>query len=205
MSTFKLTKQEYRHQKSKLDRLEMYLPTLKLKKSLLQSRIAQAERELDDIEAEKNTLRDRLYSFSDLFSIALYTDCIHESFQIDHVDQDIENIAGIEVPVFRSVSLKQVEYSLLDTPIWIDSLINLSREYVTTHVRYSLAYKKFELLSNELRSVSIKVNLFEKKLIPETKKIIKTINVFLGDRAINDIGQLKMAKKKIEDRLKNKD
>lgn len=45
--------------------------------------------------------------------------------------------------------------------------------------------------------VSIRLNLFEKILIPRTKKNIKKIEVFLGDQELAAVAQAKVAKSKI--------
>ncbi|WP_201457048.1 V-type ATP synthase subunit D [Chlamydia sp. 17-3921] len=194
----KLTKNAFRLEKVKLARLQMYLPTLKLKKALLQAEVQGAIR--DSLEKQKayNQARERIYAFAELFSVPLYTDCIVESFVVLHVEKEYENIAGVEVPVIKNISLAQTKYSLLDTPIWIDSLIASSQEFVSGKILAEVALQRQKILEAELRAVSIRVNLFEKKLIPETTQAIKKIAIFLSDRSITDIGQVKIAKKKIE-------
>jgi len=47
--------------------------------------------------------------------------------------------------------------------------------------------------------VAIRVNLFEKILIPRASKNIKKIKVFLGDQQLTAVSQAKAAKAKIED------
>ena len=57
--------------------------------------------------------------------------------------------------------------------------------------------EKKRLLEQELREVSIRVNLFEKIMIPRTLQNIKKIKVFLGDQQLAAISQAKVAKRKI--------
>ena len=47
--------------------------------------------------------------------------------------------------------------------------------------------------------MSIRVNLFEKILIPRALRNIKKIKVFLGDQQLAAVSQAKVAKAKIED------
>ncbi len=54
-------------------------------------------------------------------------------------------------------------------------------------------------LEKEWREVSIRVNLFEKVLIPRCQKNIKKIKVFLGDQQLAAVSQAKVAKGKIEE------
>ncbi|EPP34705.1 V-type ATPase, D subunit [Chlamydia ibidis] len=196
----KLTKNAYRSEKTKLARLEMYLPTLKLKKSLLQVETQNAIRNTEKCMEDYEQARDMVYAFAPLFSIPLYVDAVVNSFKVDRVVKEYENITGVEVPVVRDVVLMQTSYSLLDTPIWMDTLIASIKELVLSKVYVEVAKEKQDILERELRSVSIRVNLFEKKLIPETTQAMKKIAIFLSDRSITDVGQVKMAKKKIQQR-----
>ncbi|MEF9497489.1 V-type ATP synthase subunit D [Chlamydia sp. 04-14] len=199
-SQIKLTKNAYRLEKVKLSRLETYLPTLKLKKALLQVEVANAVREASESIQAYEEARESIYAFAELYSVPLYVDAITNSFKIEKVEKDYENITGVEVPVVRNIVLSESSYSVLDTPIWIDTLVAYSREFVINKVRSEVATEKQRILEEELRNVSIRVNLFEKKLIPETTRMIKKIAIFLSDRSITDVGQVKMAKKKIQQR-----
>ncbi|WP_213357570.1 V-type ATP synthase subunit D [Chlamydiifrater phoenicopteri] len=196
----KLTKNEFRARKSKLEWLQAYLPTLKLKKALLQSEVQAALSENELCEREYESTKHQVYAMAELFSIPIYIRDVEESFQVSRIDKELENIAGVEVPVFRGVEMKNSSYSLLDTPAWTDTLIALSRDFVVAKIKSAIAKERCEILQAELRNVSIRVNLFEKKLIPETKEAMKKITIFLNDRAMVDVGQNKIAKKKIEEK-----
>ncbi|WP_213318219.1 V-type ATP synthase subunit D [Chlamydiifrater volucris] len=196
----KLTKNEFRVRKSKLEWLQAYLPTLKLKKALLQSEVQTALAEHEFCEREYESIKHQVYAMAELFSIPLYIHNVEGSFQVSKVDKEVENIAGVEVPVFRGIEMKSSAYSLLDTPAWTDTLIALSRDFVASKIKSAIAKERYEILHAELRNVSIRVNLFEKKLIPETKEAMKKITIFLNDRAMVDVGQNKIAKKKIEEK-----
>jgi V/A-type H+-transporting ATPase subunit D len=68
----------------------------------------------------------------------------------------------------------------------------------------SIAEEKKIALEKELREVSIRVNLFEKILIPRCEENIKKIKIFLGDQLLAAVSQAKVAKTKIEERLQQK-
>lgn len=199
-SQIKLTKNSYRLEKAKLARLEMYLPTLKLKKALLQAEVQNAARDAAESWQLYEQARDRVYAFAELFSIPLYIDSVMHSFQVESVKKEYENITGVEVPVIRDIVIKESPYSLIGTPIWVDPLIASSKEFVIGKIRAEVARERLVLLENELRNVSIRVNLFEKKLIPDTTQTLKKIAIFLSDRSITTVGQVKIAKKKIDQR-----
>lgn len=200
MSTkIKLTKNSYRLEKQRLRHLQVFLPTLKLKKALLQAEVQSAVRDVEIKMQKYKQLRESVYSFSELFSISTYVD-VKAACKIQSIQKSIENISGVEVPVVHEVVLSKVSYSLLDTPIWLDTLIDSYREFAVSKIFAEVAQERLRILQKELRSVSIRVNLFEKKLIPDTIQMIKKIAIFLSDRSITDVGQVKMAKKKIQKR-----
>ncbi len=62
--------------------------------------------------------------------------------------------------------------------------------------------EKKRALQKELRDVSIRVNLFEKILIPRSQDNISKIRIFLGDQQLAAVAQAKVAKQKIERRKK---
>ena len=58
--------------------------------------------------------------------------------------------------------------------------------------------KQIEILAQELRTTTQRVNLFEKVKIPDCIENIRVIRIYLGDRMANAVGISKVAKKKIE-------
>jgi V/A-type H+-transporting ATPase subunit D len=73
------------------------------------------------------------------------------------------------------------------------------RKLATARVKVQIAREKKAALEKELRQVSIRVNLFEKILIPRALANIKKIKVFLGDMQLAAVSQAKVAKRKIEE------
>jgi V/A-type H+/Na+-transporting ATPase subunit D len=71
------------------------------------------------------------------------------------------------------------------------------KELIVAKAKINVAEEKKAILEKELREVSIRVNLFEKILIPRTQRHIKKIKVFLGDQELASVAQAKVAKAKI--------
>ena len=59
--------------------------------------------------------------------------------------------------------------------------------------------KQYELIENELRVTTQRVNLFEKVKIPECKENIRTIQIYLGDMDTSAVARSKIAKKKLQE------
>lgn len=197
MANVRLTKTELRDQQKKLDQLEKYLPTLQLKKALLQMEINQTQ--LTIVEVTKKKVEKEKELLPILKMLEEKIDCYPEKYtQIIHVNKHYENIAGVESPIFESVTFKKNDYFLFDTPAWTDAVIEKKKEAISIQEHLQVLEEKKRALQYELREVSIRVNLFEKVLIPQAKSSIKKIRLFLGEQQLAAVAQAKVAKKKIE-------
>ncbi len=199
MAEIKLTKTELRIQQLKHERLKKYLPTLQLKKAMLQLEVNQAQQEIDLFKTQFAVAKGYVEGYSILFTDRRATD-LFASVKIARTDTRNENIAGVDVPLLENVVFEEGEYLLFDTPIWLESAVSGVRKMIRASEQIRVAEMKKRLLEKELREVSIRVNLFEKILIPRAQANIKKIKIFLGDQQLAAVSQAKVAKKKIEER-----
>lgn len=199
MATVKFTKTELRNQQVRLAQLQKYLPTLQLKKGLLQLEVEQAENLLEQWMIEWGALEQKILSFAGLLTHSS-SDDLFAAVAIDRVQFDEENIAGIDVPVFEEVVFYPAKYALFDTPFWLESAVENIKEFLIIREKIRLLREKKRRLEKELREVSIRVNLFEKIMIPRTQENIKKIKIFLGDLQLAAVSQAKACKKKIIER-----
>ncbi len=193
----KLTKNELRGQQIRLAQFQKYLPTLQLKKSMLQFEVAQVQAEIASLVEEMRTLKARVQEFTSFLLDKVSVDLVSYA-DVLHVKKRYENIAGVEIPIFDGIVFRDADYALFDTPAWTDQAVEILRELVALREKINIAEEKKRALEKELRSVSIRVNLFEKVLIPRSTANIKKIRIFLGDQQLSAIAQAKVAKKKIE-------
>lgn len=195
----KFTKTELRFQQGRLVQLQRYLPTLKLKKALLQLEVQHAEGQLERAQGEFGEQEQRIVPYASLLAdpeaYPLVTDV-----EISKVEESFENIAGIDVPLFKRALFVPKIYSLFDTPVWMEEVITNIEVFLTIREKIKSLRKKKLLLMKELREVSIRVNLFEKNLIPRTLENISKIRIFLGDQMLAAVAQAKVSKRKIEKR-----
>lgn len=195
MAQIKLTKMELRAQQYQLSSLAKYLPTLQLKKAMLQVEVDMAQAE---IEALKEKLREKRRALAPSQSLLTHPSVplLLQNIEIEEVKRRTENIAGAEIPLFGRAIFKEGDYSLFDAPLFIDTLTEGVRELVALREQIKVAQEKRTILAKELREVSIRVNLFEKILIPRARANIRKIKVFLGDQELSAISQAKVAKRK---------
>ncbi len=196
MAEVKLTKNELRAQQTMLSQLNKYLPTLQLKKAMLQLEVNEARQEIEELSRELTSAHDKVRACQQLLAQQIGIDP-RSLAVIQKIHKRYENIAGVDVPYFEGVDFEPTTYSLFDTPPWIDSATQLLRNMVVGQVKVKVVEEKKVALERELREVSIRVNLFEKILIPRCQQNIKKIKVFLGDQQLAAVCQAKVAKSKI--------
>jgi V/A-type H+/Na+-transporting ATPase subunit D len=195
----KLTKTELRIQQVRLAQLQKYLPTLQLKKMLLQIEVNQAEQEIEQLRSEFRGAERKISSYSGLFSDRSAFD-LFPSVKVVEVQKQFENIAGVDIPSLEKVVFQESNYPLFDSPVWLDAAIEGLKHLITIREKIRVGEEKKAALQKELREVSIRVNLFEKILIPRAQQNIRKIKIFLGDQQLAAVCQAKVAKQKILER-----
>jgi V/A-type H+-transporting ATPase subunit D len=196
MSRVKLTKTELRSEQIKLGRLQKYLPTLQLKKAMLQVEVNHAQAEIEQLQVQFSTAENRVQSYAALLSDKSASE-LFSAVKIREVRRSHENIAGVDIPHYEGVVFEEAVYSLFDTPVWLESAIGGVQKLLVVREKIKTVEEKKRALEKELREVSIRVNLFEKIMIPRTLENIKKIKIFLGDQQLAAVSQAKVAKRKI--------
>ena len=195
MAKIKLTKNELKLQRDALKRFQRYLPTLQLKKQQLQLEVRQTREAVEGIEREMDELIARSERAIALFA-GNDAPSLEKLVTVTKWNVGTRNVAGIDVPVFESIDIETPQYDLFSTPAWFDDAVQLIRQKIELGLRKKLTEETRELLEQELRVVTQRVNLFEKVMIPEAKENIRTINIYLGDQQTNSVGRSKIAKGK---------
>jgi len=192
----KLTKNQLKIEQTRLQRLKKYLPTLQLKKAMLQSEVERARDELQGLQKAYGGAEDALKKERSR---------LHEPLGVPQQDLEIvkeikkrtDNVAGVEIPVLEEIVFAPITYSLFDTPPWLELWQAEVRKVARLRIEVQVAEEKIKALFHEWREVSIRVNLFEKVLIPRTENNIRKIKVFLGDLDLAAVARAKVAKSKI--------
>lgn len=199
MVQVKLTKSQLRLEQVRLKQLSKYLPTLQLKKALLQIELLAADQEIEKFQGTYEKEQEAVRSFA-----ALFTDqdisFLYSATKVEKINRRYENVAGIEIPHLESIDFVPFEELLFDTPAWIDSATEKIKDLISLKERMKILLEKRDAIAKELQEVSIRVNLFEKILIPRAKQAIRKIKIFLSDQQLASIAQAKVAKKKILER-----
>jgi V/A-type H+-transporting ATPase subunit D len=191
----KFNKTALKGQRDALSKYEKFLPILLLKKMQLQLVIRQLEPVLEAKRRELEETLSRARPWAKLLSEPSVD--IEDYLQIQEVRTKKDNIAGVEVPEFDEVVYREFMYSLFATPVWLDIAVEVLRRLVALREELQVLLEKDKLLREELRTTTQRVNLFEKKLIPELRENIRKIKIFLGDEETAAVGRAKLAKGKL--------
>ena len=194
MAKIKFTKNELKKQKDSLKRFLRYLPTLMLKKQQLQMEIRKIEAQQAELQ------RNREERFRGVLRwIAVFGEDVafSELLTVKSLETEIGNIAGVDIPVFQNIQFEVAAYDLFELPLWVDMAIEEVKELASLDARINLLTKQADLLGEELRITSQRVNLFEKVKIPETRENIRMIQIYLGDEQTAAVVRGKIAKKKL--------
>jgi V/A-type H+-transporting ATPase subunit D len=195
MAKIKLTKNELKKQKDSLKRFKRYLPTLQLKKQQLQTVIRRVESEMHKVQKEQDALIDGIMRWVELFSGNVKID---ELFNVEDIKISRGNIAGVDIPVFEKINIKEKEYNLFSMPLWVDAALEKIVSVLSLGAERYVLEEQVRLLQEELRVTTQRVNLFEKVKIPEAQENIRKILVFLGDQQTAAVVRGKISKNKLD-------
>ncbi len=198
MAKIKYTKGELKKQRDDLSLFSHYLPTLQLKKQQLQLKILEIRRLIEERKAAFAESNKSILKWIGLLSDARTS--ILSWIKPVKILYSEDNIAGVDVWVYKDVVFKEKDYDCYSTPFWVDKAIEALQQKMKLLVEIELLNKQISVLGEELRITTQRVNLFEKVKIPESVDNIRKIRIYLGDQMANAVGISKVAKKKTQTR-----
>jgi V/A-type H+-transporting ATPase subunit D len=192
MPKLKLSKSALQVQRTQLQLYKRLLPSLDMKRRQLtlekeraRTQLEQARRALaaheSDVGADLPMLAGADFELSGLVRL--------KRFLLDD-----ENVVGLRLPALRAIEVEVAPYSLMARPAWIDRLVERLRTATEQRIRVAVAARRLEVLGKAVRQITQRVNLFERILIPEAKRNIRRIRIFLGDQERDSVVRSKLAK-----------
>ena len=101
--------------------------------------------------------------------------------------------------MFRALQFREIHYDPDEFPLWVDTAVVKLQEIAGLDAEAKTLRRRAELLEQELRITSQRVNLFEKVKIPEAKENIRVIGIYLGDQQTAAVVRGKIAKNKLRE------
>lgn len=190
----KLTKQELKRCKDELKRFKRYLPMLELKKTQL---TVELRRIRSEIEAARTQLDALTAASADWLGLLNDDPSVGDYVEIETIVRGNGNIAGVDIPVFKGVTFKDLQYDLFAKPLWFDPGVEMLKKLFELKATITVLEEQEARIAEELRVTSQRVNLFEKVMIPSTRQNIRTIQLFLGDQQTAAVVRGKISKNKL--------
>lgn len=192
---FKKTNPELLRQRHALSRYERFLPTLVLKKQLIQAEILGVRRDRALLQAGVDRRLDEVDRWLGFFGESL-PGPITRLVRVAEVTTGERSVAGIRLPVLQEISWDVRPYSLTATPSWVEAGIEFVKELLRTREALRISIEQELVLGLELRKVTQRVNLFEKVMIPAAREAIRVIRIALAEEQTAAVGRAKIAKAK---------
>jgi V/A-type H+-transporting ATPase subunit D len=116
--------------------------------------------------------------------------------QVVRVELGEVNVMGVRLPLIREVELKRADYALLAKPEWVDNFAWRMEQMLQLRLRIQVERRCLTLLDEAVRTITQRVNLFDKVLIPQARDNIRRIQIFLADGERAAVVRAKIAKGK---------
>jgi V/A-type H+-transporting ATPase subunit D len=194
MARLALSKSSLSKQQTQLKSYERFLPSLDLKrKQLIGERnkaVHTLQRTREEIRRYTEQVGERLPMLSNK-EIELSNLVTLEGAQL--VD---ENVVGTTLPRLQGIEVTVADYPLLTKPHWVDNVVRELTAVLELNVRAQVEERRLALLEAAVRTITQRVNLFDKVLIPRTRRNIKHIRIYLSDAERAAVVNSKIAKRK---------
>ena len=194
MARLPLNKATLMRKKRELATYRQFLPSLELKRKQLLSARNQAESELAALEESERALTARIGR--DLPMLSNRRIRLEGLVRVAGVDLGAGNVAGVRLPTLEAVHLETEPYGLLTRPHWVDRAVAHWREALRLRLAIRVQRERLRLIRAALTTVTQRVNLFDKVLIPRTRSEIARIDIALQEAERAGVIRAKVAKRK---------
>lgn len=194
MARLQLNKSSLAREMAELRTYERFLPSLDLKRQQLMGEKAKAEahvrtlsNEVDALAAQVGRKVPMLGNLSvDLKDLVRLTD-----YQVG-----TENVVGTRLPILQNIEVEVRAYDPMAKPHWVDDVASLLHDMLEARLQVQVARQRVAALAKAVETVTQRVNLFDKVLIPTARANIKKIRVHLSDSDMSAVVRSKIAKRK---------
>jgi V/A-type H+-transporting ATPase subunit D len=184
--------------KTELKEYHTALPVFEMKEQKLKEEVQATENNIFRLEqaiAEVNTETKKWVAV-----MAEATIDLSALVQVEQVITEKREIAGVTIEVFEDLVFKEQEPDLFNTPLWVDTALEVIQDQKTNRTLVKIQKRNLELLHEELAEARRMKNALKEVFIPEAEENIRKIEIYLGDVERLAIGCAKLVKKKKEEK-----
>jgi len=194
MANISISKSSLKKERDRLGLLKRFLPSLDLKRKQLLSAQKNAQSDLANAEQSLAKEMENLKWILEL--LGAWELDLEGLVTIESVVIEEENLVGARLPIVREMKFKTADYSMLAKPFWIDYLVTYIQQIAKARIHLQVDHERVERLNLQVRRITQRVNLFERRLIPLASKNIKRIQLGLAEQERSAVVRSKISKKK---------
>lgn len=194
MAKVSLNKSSLSKQTQLLKSYQQFLPSLDLKRRQLMAERARAQGELRALEERLAAARRHVAAALPMLGNAELE--LEGVVRVAQLHTGRENVVGTWLPKLTGVDIAVRPYGYISKPHWMESLIEALAGSARLRIEMQVAEERLALLDAAVRTVTQRVNLFDKVLIPRARANIKRIRIALSDAERAAVVRSKIAKKK---------
>jgi V/A-type H+-transporting ATPase subunit D len=187
-----LNKSGLQKEREHLRLYQQLLPSLDLKRRQLTLELGRAREQMAQIQGEVRDFASE--TAQQLPMLANREIDLSGIVQIQSIQMGEQNVVGVKLPVLENINFQIQEYSRLAKPPWVDFALAKLQKYAEIKITLQVAAERVRLLEIAERRITQRVNLFDKILIPTTKKNIQKIQILLGDAEREAVVRSKLTK-----------
>ena len=194
MARLQLNKSSLAREQTQLKSYERFLPSLDLKRQQLMAERVRAREEVDRLEQKVQALVRQVGEKLPMLAqqgVALDGLVKLKDYKVKEV-----NVVGVKLPDLDRIEVAVRLYSVLAKPHWVDAAALLLHDVIEARVRVKIAEERVRIFDKAVATITQRVNLFEKVLIPRAKANIKKIRIYLSDEQMQAVVRSKISKRK---------
>jgi V/A-type H+-transporting ATPase subunit D len=194
MARLQLSKSALSREQKNLRTYKRFLPSLDLKRQQVMAERNEAARQLAQTRREIDALRKAAGDINPMLSNRDVE--LTDLARITDVSLDVQNVVGTRLPTLTAVTVEVRDYPLMGKPFWVDNTAQMLRQMLELRVRLQVEQRRLALLEEAVKTITQRVNLFDKVLIPRAQQNIKRIQIYLSDLQTAAVVRSKLAKRK---------
>lgn len=194
MARLQLNKTSLAREQTQLKSYERFLPSLDLKRQQLMAERVRAREEVKRLEHEVQVLAQQVGEKLPMLAqqgIDLEGLVELRDYKVKEV-----NVVGVKMPDLDRIEIVVRSYSVLAKPHWVDAAARLLHDMIEARLRVRIAEQRVCIFDKAVATITQRVNLFEKVLIPGAKANIKKIRIYLSDEQMQAVVRSKISKRK---------
>ena len=194
MAKLQLSKSSLAREQKNFRTFNKVLPSLDLKRQQVMAERAKAERALQETRRRIAVLNEEMGE--KLPMLANRDVDLTGLVKLTSVELETENVVATKLPKLKRMEVDVRSYSMLAKPHWVDKVAEVLHDMLELRIQAQIDERRLVLLEAAVKTITQRVNLFEKVLIPRAQENIRRIRIYLSDMETAAVVRSKISKNK---------